>query len=102
MPSRYVCSVLEEMRDTVKCLNVTTVGRSKQFLPMLIEEVQTMVNRMEAALGEKWQYGSRTEELAKLKKEVRKLKKEKKELKGGDEEPKYRRVNEMLLGGDDE
>lgn len=43
MPSRYVCSVLTEMRTAVK------VGRIDTLVG-LIEEVQTLVNRMEAKL----------------------------------------------------
>ena len=41
--NRYVCDVLEEMRTSVKTLNFA-------MIPSLIEEVQTMVNRMEMAL----------------------------------------------------
>ena len=41
--SRYVCSVLDEMRTAIK------VGRI-DMLSGLIEEVQTLVNRMEARL----------------------------------------------------
>ena len=46
MPRRYLCDVLEEMR---KC------HKTRNFAPMLglIEEAQTLGNRMEAALGEK-------------------------------------------------
>ena len=46
---RILCDVLEEMRTSVKTLN---------FAPMLslIEEVQTMGNRMETALEEKKNY----------------------------------------------
>jgi len=43
MPNRFVCDVLKEMR---KC-NET---RNFSYLPGLIEEAQTMVNRMEARL----------------------------------------------------
>jgi len=46
MPHRYVCSVLDEMRKCNKTRNYST-------LLALIEEVQTLVNRMESALGEK-------------------------------------------------
>jgi peptidoglycan hydrolase CwlO-like protein len=45
MPSRYVCSVLEEIRDLDK------TKRYDRLLGM-IEEVQTAVNRMEAKLGD--------------------------------------------------
>ena len=46
---RYVCEVLEEIRNCYKTYN---------FSPVLglVEEVQSMVNRMEGALGEKKDY----------------------------------------------
>lgn len=43
MPNRVVCDVLKEMR---KCYET----RNFSYLPGLIEEAQTMVNRMEARL----------------------------------------------------
>lgn len=45
MPSRYVCSVLDEVRTALK------VGRIDMVLG-LVEEVQTLVNRMEAKLAD--------------------------------------------------
>jgi len=46
MTHRYVCSVLEEMRACHK-------ARNYGGLLGQVEEIQTLVNRMEAALGEK-------------------------------------------------
>ena len=43
--NRYICDVLEEMRTSVKTLNFA-------MIPSLIEEVQTMANRMEMALSD--------------------------------------------------
>jgi hypothetical protein len=43
MPSRYVCDVLSEIRTAVK------VGRIDMVIG-LVEEIQTLVNRMEAKL----------------------------------------------------
>ena len=45
MANRYVCDVLKEMRTAIK------VGRI-DMLAGLIEEVQTMANRMEAKLAD--------------------------------------------------
>jgi hypothetical protein len=45
MPSRYVCEVLTEIRECTKTLRFDR-------LPGLIEEVQTLVNRMEARLND--------------------------------------------------
>lgn len=93
MPNRTLCSVLEEMR---KC-NET---RNYAYLLSLIEEAQSLGNRMEASLYDKKEvtsYSEKRHELRKeckeLKKEVDALKKEKAELKG--EEPKIERDWEL-------
>jgi hypothetical protein len=49
MPHRYICTVLEEMRKCYKTRNFS-------YLLGLIEEVQGMGERMEAALAEKADY----------------------------------------------
>ena len=73
--NRYVCEVLEEMRTCTKTLNFA-------LIPSLIEEVQTMVNRMEMALHDmkdlqllKDDIAKKKEELAKLEKKLEKKKK---------------------------
>ena len=84
-PSRYACTVLEEARAAVKSMNHLTLPMAKRHLSTLIEEMQTVVNRMEAGLEDKDSYGSVREFLrearADLKKERAELKKAKKELK---------------------
>lgn len=45
MPNRYICAVLDEMRDCCKTGNYS-------YLPGLVEEAQSMANRMEAKLWE--------------------------------------------------
>jgi predicted patatin/cPLA2 family phospholipase len=79
--NRYVCDVLEEMRTSVKTLNFA-------MIPSLIEEVQTMVNRMEMALedmkdlkGLKEEIHNKKEEYETLKDKIRKIEKKKKEKK---------------------
>lgn len=66
MPNRTVCQVLSEMRECTKTQNYS-------YLLGLIEEVQTMVNRMEAGLYDKsdFKYDLRTHK--KLKKEIKKM-----------------------------
>ena len=71
--NRYVCDVLEEMRTSVKTLNFA-------MIPSLIEEVQTMANRMEMALedmkdlkGLKDEIHNKKEELETLKDKIRKI-----------------------------
>ena len=66
MTHRYVCDVLAEMRTTTETLNFAV-------LLSLIEECQTMVNRMEAKLWE-------MREIEDLHQEIKDHKKKKKEL----------------------
>jgi len=73
--NRYICDVLEEMRTSTKTLNFA-------LIPSLIEEVQTMANRMEMALHDmkdleqlKMNIVEKKEELKKLEKKIAKKKK---------------------------
>ena len=79
--NRYVCDVLEEMRTSVKTLNFA-------MIPSLIEEVQTMANRMEMALSDlkdlkllKEDIVDKKEELEALKDQIKNLEKKKKKKK---------------------
>ncbi len=72
--NRYVCEVLEEMRTCTKTLNFAVI-------PSLIEEVQTMANRMEMALSDmkdletlKDDIHEKKEELKVLEKKIKKKK----------------------------
>ena len=73
--NRFMCTVLDEMRMCVKTLNFA-------YLLSLIEEVQSMGNRMESKLEDINDWNEYGEQLAKLKKEVRALREEKRELSG--------------------
>ena len=64
MANRYLCSVLEEMRECNKTLNFS-------YLLGLIEEAQTLGNRMEAKLYE-------IKDFERLHEDIRDLKKKKK------------------------
>ena len=73
--NRYICEVLEEMRTCTKTLNFAVI-------PSLIEEVQTMANRMEMALSDmkdlqslKDNINEKKEELKELEKKIAKKKK---------------------------
>ena len=73
--NRYICDVLEEMRTSTKTLTFA-------LIPSLIEEVQTMANRMEMALADmkdlerlKMSIVEKKEELEKLEKKIAKKKK---------------------------
>ena len=72
MPNRLICAVLDEMRDCVKTLNFS-------YLPGLIEEAQSLGNRMEAHLYEIKDYN-------RLHKDIKALKKKKKKLENKVEE----------------
>ena len=66
MPNRYMCDVLEEMRTAVK------IGRI-DMVHGLIEEAQSMANRMEAKLSDYRDMGYSLDEARKLRKTLREL-----------------------------
>ena len=68
-PNRVVCEVLTEMRASLRTLNIFTLYRYKRLQESLIEEAQTMVNRMEAGLSD-------VSDLKELKEECKRLTKE--------------------------
>lgn len=65
-PNRTICDVLKEMRACCKTLNFSS-------LIGLIEEAQSMGNRMEAALEDKRDVKTFQEERSKLIKELKEL-----------------------------
>ncbi len=66
MVNRYLCSVLDEMRECTKTLNFS-------YLLGLIEEAQTLANRMEANLYDIKDFERLRDDIAKLKKKKKKL-----------------------------
>ena len=64
MPHRYVCQVLEEMRNCHRLYKM-------DMIPGLIEEVQTLVNRMESKLADYAELGYDLKEARKLRKTIR-------------------------------
>lgn len=84
MPNRLMCEVLEELRKVYETRNFS-------YMPGLIEELQSMGNRMEAKLYDYGETEYIEEEIEKMKnqkkqlrKDILKLKKEKKDLKADD------------------
>ncbi len=73
MANRYLCSVLDEMRDCGKTLNFS-------YLLGLIEEAQTLGSRMETKLFEIKDFERLHEDIAKLKKQKKKLEEKIEEL----------------------
>ena len=66
---RYICDVLYEMRACTKTLNFS-------YLMGMIEELQTLSNRMEERLYEIKDFDNLHEEIRALKKKKKKLEKE--------------------------
>ena len=73
MTNRYLCSVLDEMRECTKTLNFS-------YLLGLIEEAQTLGSRMEAKLFEIKDFEHLHKDIAKLKKQKKKLEEKIEEL----------------------
>ena len=69
MANRYLCAVLDEMRECVKTLNFS-------YLLGLIEEAQTLGSRMESKLFDIKDFDRLHEEIRDLKKKKKKLEKE--------------------------
>jgi hypothetical protein len=65
--SRTMCQVLEELRTFIK---IKMDNHGHQHMLGLVEEIQTIANRMECGLGEKKDYYSL---MKMLRKEVKKL-----------------------------
>ena len=80
-PNRYACTVLEEARSALAKLNWVTMAFSKRHLATLLEELQTIVNRMEAGLEDKADYNRTRDRLRDSRAELADLKAEKSELK---------------------
>ena len=64
--NRTICDVFAEMREADKTKNYS-------YLLGLIEEAQSMANRMEAGLGDKKDLEHMSDEKKRLKKELKKL-----------------------------
>jgi len=73
-PNRTMCAVLDEMRACFKTHNYTPI-------PGLIEEIQSMGNKMEASLSDKDDVKSWSEQRSKLKQEINKLEQKVEKLK---------------------
>ena len=80
-PNRVMCEVLEEMRKSVKAyVNAGDVHYNRHLMS-LIEEIQTMGNRMEAGLQDARDLRGMHEDKSKLSKEIKKLEAKKDKLK---------------------
>jgi len=89
------------MRKQLKILDEDSLPRFKSVHAMMIEEVQTMVNRMEASLEDQRDVRKLTDKRSKLRREVRELKREKEELeelesKSGDIDEAANSISEIL------
>ena len=68
MPNRLLCTVFDEMRDCVKTLNFS-------YLLGLIEESQSLANRMESRLYDVKEHDRLLDDIRDLKKKKKNLKK---------------------------
>ena len=64
--NRYLCTVLEELRKAAKRLGWVTLPISKRHISSLVEEVQTLANRMEAGLRDKNDFYRYTQDAGEL------------------------------------
>ena len=69
MPNRLLCTVLDEMRECVKTSNFS-------YLSGLIEETQSLANRMESRLYDMKDHDRLLDDIRDLKKKKNKLKEE--------------------------
>lgn len=69
MPNRTLCDVLKEIRTCHETRNYS-------YLLSLVEEAQSMGNRMEASLYDKYDYNRLRTDIKKLKNKKKKLEKE--------------------------
>ncbi len=69
MPNRLLCAVLDEMRECVKTSNFS-------YLSGLIEETQTLANRMESRLYDMKDHDRLLDDIRDLKTKKNKLKEE--------------------------
>ena len=73
MPNRFYCTVIDEMRACYKTRN---------FSPILglLEELQSIGNRMEAKCGDISEYNSYLDKAKELKREIKELKRKRDKL----------------------
>jgi hypothetical protein len=92
MLNRYICDVFEEMRKLHKTRNYA-------FLPGLIEEAQTLANRMEAGLREKEDYETWHKRAKKEKEEYHRLLKLTNKLRKKAERQRSRFISYVFVCG---
>lgn len=80
-PNRYLCTVLDEMRAHLSKISVFNLFKYKRSMAMLIEEAQTLANRMESGLADWTDIRRARDEIKKLKKEIKELEETKESIK---------------------
>jgi len=79
-PNRYYCSSLDECRVALGKLSIFNLWYFKKIFAILLEELQTLGNRMEAALEDKHDMHRYHDEAKKVHVELKALRMEKEEL----------------------
>lgn len=100
MPNRYMCSALDEMREQLKTLSLFNIKRYKAITALMIEEIQTLGNRMEAALRDVGELERLHKKMRNLKKKIKALERKEEELseKPADDRTRF----EKLMDGDED
>ena len=98
MTNRYLCTVLEELRKAGERLSWVTLPIGKRHISSLVEEVQTLANKMEAGLRDKKDFYRYTKDAGELgmslKEYVDYLKERKEELR--DEKAELEQQSRLL------
>ena len=79
-PNRYYCTVLHECRTALGKLSIFNLWYFKKIFSILMEELQTYGNRMEAGLEDKQDMHRYHDEAKKVHVELKALRMEKEEL----------------------
>ena len=86
MPNRYICDVLSEMHKAHESHNYS-------YLPGLIEEAQSIVNRMEAKLYDLKDHERLLKDVKKLREDVEELREVKESLSGNNNDSDHQQHN---------
>ena len=96
MSNRYVCYVIDEIRDFLKYSNLFTYKYCNARIRALLEEVQSLANKMEASLSDKHDYERIRVKVKKAKEELKLLEAKIEVLKGSNENTTDKRIRTVF------
>ena len=90
-PNRYICSVISEMRDNIKIIqddptHDPSVKVAIRTIASLVEEFQTLANRMEAAIEDVGDVEDLHRTIKDMRRKIKKLRAEHAKLAGEKED----------------